>query len=205
LRNNKKFYLMSILLAITLFASAGLVFASGTTFEALAANFNFNINGEKAELSEQPVVIDGKTYLPVRAMGEAMGKRIGWDQDTKTIIINELLADGTYKAEEPAFNEHGWKAMVEVTVMDGIISEAKFDEVNEQGVYKSQDEAYLEQYKQVAGQDMLEAINALETALVNAQNVDLVDAVSGATYASYSFNALVAQALAAGPVEADQN
>jgi len=200
LKKSNKSIIIGIVLSVALLAGSGLVFAGTETFKAVAANFNFYVNGQNVEPSEQPVVIDGKTYLPVRALGEVLDKRIGWDQDSKTVIIDDLLADGVYKASEAEFNEHGWKAMVELTVENGVITDVKYDEINEEGIYKSADEAYLEQYNNVTGSDMLRKINELENSLVSAQNADLVDAVSGATYASYSFKTLVKQALEAGPV-----
>lgn len=93
--------------------------------------------------------------------------------------------------------------MVELTVQNGIITAVKYNEINEQGAYKSQDEAYLAQYNQVTGLDMAAAMQALETSLTAAQNLDLVDAVSGATYSSNTFKELVTEALAAAPVPAE--
>ncbi len=200
---SKKTIIFGVILSVALLAGSSLVFAGTQTFEAVAANFNFFVNGQNVKPAEQPVVIDGKTYLPVRALGEVLDKRIGWDADSKTVVIEELLADGVYKAAEPEFNEHGWKAMVNLTVKDGIITAVKYDEINKEGTYKSKDEAYLQQYKDVTKADMLEKINQLETSLVNAQSVGVVDAVSGATYASYSFQSLVQKALEAGPVSED--
>jgi len=203
LGKSKKTIIFGVILSVALLAGSSLVFAGTQTFEAVAANFNFFVNGQNVKPAEQPVVIDGKTYLPVRALGEVLDKRIGWDADSKTVVIEELLADGVYKAAEPEFNEHGWKAMVNLTVKDGIITAVKYDEINKEGTYKSKDEAYLQQYKDVTKADMLEKINQLETSLVNAQSVGVVDAVSGATYASYSFQSLVQKALEAGPVSED--
>lgn len=40
----------------------------------------------------EPFTIDGTTYLPVRAVGNALGLTVGWDQSTKTVILTN---DGT--------------------------------------------------------------------------------------------------------------
>jgi hypothetical protein len=34
-----------------------------------------------------PFIIDGTTYLPVRAVGEAWGQEVGWDPSTKTVYV----------------------------------------------------------------------------------------------------------------------
>ena len=37
-----------------------------------------------------PFISDGTTYLPVRAVGEALGKEVTWDGDTKTVYIGKV-------------------------------------------------------------------------------------------------------------------
>ena len=34
-----------------------------------------------------PFIIDGTTYLPVRAVASALGLNVGWEQDTQTIYL----------------------------------------------------------------------------------------------------------------------
>ena len=36
----------------------------------------------------EPFVYNGTTYLPVRAVGEALGRDVSWDNDTSTVIIS---------------------------------------------------------------------------------------------------------------------
>lgn len=38
----------------------------------------------------EPFVYEGTTYLPVRAVGEALGKDVKWDGETKTVYIGEI-------------------------------------------------------------------------------------------------------------------
>lgn len=37
-----------------------------------------------------PFISDGTTYLPVRAVGEALGKEVTWDGSTKTVYIGKV-------------------------------------------------------------------------------------------------------------------
>lgn len=43
-----------------------------------------DVNGNAVE----PFAIEGTTYLPVRAVADALGLEVGWDQDTKTVILS---------------------------------------------------------------------------------------------------------------------
>ena len=41
------------------------------------------------ELDVAPTIIDGRTLVPARAVSEAIGKTVNWDNDTRTVIITD--------------------------------------------------------------------------------------------------------------------
>ena len=48
------------------------------------------VNGEEKPIDEQgtaPVVINGRTLLPVRAVIEEIGGKVEWDSETQTVIL----------------------------------------------------------------------------------------------------------------------
>ena len=47
----------------------------------------------------EPFIYNGTTYLPVRAVGEALGKRVDWDGESKTVYIGEKPGEITYMTE----------------------------------------------------------------------------------------------------------
>ncbi len=51
-----------------------------------------DVNGNIVE----PFIIDGTTYLPVRALADALGEKVDWDADTKTVIIGEKAQTQKY-------------------------------------------------------------------------------------------------------------
>lgn len=104
------------------------------------------------------------------------------------------LADGVYSAEGE-FDERGWKSTITITVENGKIEDVDYDEVTEDGSKKSEDDEYAQSMKGVSGVTPEEAYEQLEDALESSQNVDKVDAVSGATSSSEQFKNLANEAL----------
>lgn len=45
-----------------------------------------DVNGNAAE----PFIVDGTTYLPVRALADALGQDVYWDADTKSVYIGKM-------------------------------------------------------------------------------------------------------------------
>ena len=52
-----------------------------------------------------PILYNGTTYLPLRAIGEVMGKNVNWDQATKTITLYGTRSDRTDVYKRQA---NGW-------------------------------------------------------------------------------------------------
>lgn len=104
------------------------------------------------------------------------------------------FTNGAHKAElEP--DERGWKPIVEVTVKDGKITAANYDEVNGEGKKKSEDKDYGEAMKGASGVSPTEAYKRLEESLIKEQDVDKVEVVTGATDSSNSFKEVTKKAL----------
>ncbi len=50
-------------------------------------------NGVMIENDTAAVVKDGRTYLPIRAVMEAFGKKVSWDGASKTILIDQFAKE----------------------------------------------------------------------------------------------------------------
>lgn len=71
-------------------------------------NYRIIIDGaDKSNVSEdsKPFIYNGRTYVPLRYIGEAMGKKVLWDGDTKSIYIND---EGTSR-EDVNFASQGYE------------------------------------------------------------------------------------------------
>ena len=40
------------------------------------------------DLDSPPVIVDSRTLVPVRAISDALGVEVGWDEATRTVILN---------------------------------------------------------------------------------------------------------------------
>ena len=56
-----------------------------------AAQTFYNVNGDEVH----PILYSGTTYLPVRAIGELMGKNVNWDASTRTVSLSGTRTSGT--------------------------------------------------------------------------------------------------------------
>ena len=72
-------------------------FAADQAFTAdaqLRADFSIVMDGNDVDFKTSsgnavyPILYEDRTYLPLRAIGELMGKNVNWDEDNKTITIS---------------------------------------------------------------------------------------------------------------------
>lgn len=96
-------------------ALAGASYAT-RMLEAQFPGIHLTVNGWDTDLTDskgapaEPFVVDGTIYVPVRALGEALGKTVEWDPQTLTVSVGKvpLLEDAeqlvnTVERVHPAF------------------------------------------------------------------------------------------------------
>ena len=84
----KVFETMSI--EITWDASTSTIKASKGNISAELSidNQTAKVNGQSQHLDAAPVIINGRTLVPVRFVAEAFDAKVDWDQKTKTVLIS---------------------------------------------------------------------------------------------------------------------
>lgn len=107
------------------------------------------------------------------------------------------LKDGTYTLVEKNFDTRGWKTEFSITVVDGKITESTFDNVNEAGAKKSEDAAYQENMVAKVGVGPADYFPNLNSQLVEKQDPEAVEVVTGATHSSDTFKEYAKQLVAA--------
>lgn len=105
------------------------------------------------------------------------------------------LRDGYYTAEAAAFSVHGWKEYVTLYVSGNKILTVEYDAYNSSGFIRSWDMEYMRTMRAAAGTYPNEFTRTYVISLINWQNPDEVDAVSGATESHSSFQILIEAAI----------
>jgi hypothetical protein len=76
---------LSVLLGGTFVYAAG-----GTTIEVFFNNIKIMVDGtEKKPEEGKPFIYEGSTYVPLRFISDALGKEVGWNEQTQTVWIGK--------------------------------------------------------------------------------------------------------------------
>jgi hypothetical protein len=95
---------------VTAILSTGAVLASTGTKQLTAnySNIRIVLNGEQITPKDatgavvEPFTVNGTTYLPVRAIANALNLAVDWDGETKTVFLGETKQSGNWSLDNPA-------------------------------------------------------------------------------------------------------
>lgn len=123
---------------VALAACTGMVgvtaLAAGTVYKTITVKYDdiqIVLNGEKIEPKDadgqtvEPFIYEGTTYLPVRAIGEALNLEVAWDEASKTVTLD---GDSVQPDEPESTGEPGWLLDVcpVLSVADGVMMPTSF-------------------------------------------------------------------------------
>lgn len=125
-----------------------IVIGTGATAFAKATNMNipvsFNnikiiVDGKAIETDKEPFIYDGTTYLPVRAVGEAIGKEVSWDGNTNTVILGGNSSNlATSETNKVVYDDNGIKiTYTGITESSGLMGGKKIGLVIENNTSKN--------------------------------------------------------------------
>lgn len=109
LRKHKQF-LLGFLIASLLFSSIT-VFADITEIKAFISDIKIALNGQLLELKDangnkvKPIVYNGTTYLPVRALANAFEKEVNFNGTTNTVEIEDKTVIAMPTVPRPIIEE----------------------------------------------------------------------------------------------------
>ena len=110
----KKRILIAALTLATVLLLGNAVYATVGTMRDISAYYNnirLVIDGELITPKDangnivEPFIYNGTTYLPVRAVGEALGKEVSWEGSTHTVYIGGQVTDYSRPAKEVPLSE----------------------------------------------------------------------------------------------------
>lgn len=70
------------------------------------------LNGEEREIDVAPVIIESRTYLPIRFIAESFNFEVGWEQATQTITIANKAEKPTEEAKAEETKPSGKDTLV---------------------------------------------------------------------------------------------
>ena len=108
---------MVVLIGIALFLSGGVVFSQSTqrTLQAHYPGITIYVNDQIIQPKDangsvvEPFIVDGTTYLPVRAIGNALGCEVSWKPETNSVYLwgqgssgstQTVLQDGYFRGSK---------------------------------------------------------------------------------------------------------
>lgn len=93
MKNTLKGYLIGVLSTVMLFGCVCYAASNTKTIEVLYNSIKIYVDGVKIDPKDpngntvEPFIYNGTTYLPVRAVGEAIGKTVTWDGTTQSVYL----------------------------------------------------------------------------------------------------------------------
>ncbi len=83
--------------AIAGFMAGALIFGSIGVFAgnyvANTVDFKVMVNGKEFTSDPPPLEVEGRTYLPLRAIGDALGVPVGWNEELRQAEVGALQND----------------------------------------------------------------------------------------------------------------
>ena len=104
------------------------------------------------------------------------------------------MKNGYYTAEMEEY-DHGWKEYVCIFVKNDTIVSIEFNAKDPSGFIKAWDNAYMENMKPISGTYPNEYTRLYGTSLLESQDIEAVDIVTGATNSGNNFYKLVSAAM----------
>lgn len=83
----------------------GMIGVAAVSYVANSADFKVMVNGKEFISDPPALVVEGKTYLPLRSMGEALGVPVNWNEELRQAEVGNqapVAAANTYSRSNPA-------------------------------------------------------------------------------------------------------
>ena len=82
-------------------------FAFSANYIAQTPTFKVMVNGQEFVSNPSALVVEGKTYLPLRAIGDALGVPVSWDPVNRLAIVGRTKTE--FAADKDVLTNDKWK------------------------------------------------------------------------------------------------
>lgn len=103
----KSYKVLCLVLGLGVVMSSTVLHAANVTktIKAIYSNIAISYNGQTKFLSSEPFIVDGTTYVPLRAVSEVMGANVSWanntvyitQQDTASVSAQQEIASKNFE------------------------------------------------------------------------------------------------------------
>jgi hypothetical protein len=85
-------FVFAVFLSIIAIGSA-LVYGENIvkTIQVTYRNISIQVNGKMVPSEQEPFIYQGRTFVPLRTIGEALGKTVEWDNGKNQVVINDAV------------------------------------------------------------------------------------------------------------------
>lgn len=145
------------------------VFVASAQWTAVSPNFQVFVRGEVFQSDPPPVVIEGRTYLPLRAMAEALDVDIYWDGDARKVLVDMGASDnsGEEKPQKVVYEDINIKIdAIEAKPGETIKIPVNFSNVPSEGI----NSGFL---KILFDEDKLEVLDIVGGEIMNSPETDI--------------------------------
>jgi hypothetical protein len=136
--------LVALLLVVLLLGIYGVAQAATITktLKAVYRNIALVVDGKVAQVDEEPFIVDGRVYVPLRHVAQILGAKVDWDDANSRVVIT--TAPKSDPAAEQAKYQQGYNAGL---VQGQLLASKKaYDEGYEKGYDEGYEEGYEEGY-----------------------------------------------------------
>ena len=95
-RGRSRVFLTAGLAVLLVFAMSASAFAATGTTKKLSAifkNIQVLVGGQALQMETEPFIVNGRTYVPLRVIGEALGATVDWNGDTNAITVGSSASE----------------------------------------------------------------------------------------------------------------
>lgn len=102
--------------------------ADNKIYSATTATFKVYVNGEEFKPDNVPVlVVEGRTMLPLKAIGDALGVPVKWDSENKRVLVGETVPEENNEGTEVIMYDATGKEIARWKVVEQEISNVIVD------------------------------------------------------------------------------